>query len=54
MPYVDKDEVIKLLRACRVYSFKGKLPDNRICHYSDIVQAVMDLPEANVKGSDKK
>lgn len=36
----DKEKVIEELKKCRVYQFQGKLPDGRICHFSDVTEIV--------------
>jgi hypothetical protein len=36
----DVDKVVEELHKCSVYKFQGKLPDGRICHFSDIVDIV--------------
>ena len=36
----NKEKVIKELNRCSVYQFQCKLPDGRICHFSDMVNIV--------------
>lgn len=36
----DKEKVGKELKKCRIYQFKGMLPDGRVCHFSDVIEIV--------------
>ena len=36
----EKEKVVKELKRCRVYQFQGKLPDGRICHFTDMIKIV--------------
>lgn len=36
----DVDKVVEQLNKTQVYQFQGKLPDGRICHYSDVIEIV--------------
>ena len=36
----DVDNVVKQLEKMQVYKFQGKLPDGRICHFSDAIEIV--------------
>lgn len=34
------DAVVDQLHKTQVYKFQGKLPDGRICHFSDVIEIV--------------
>ncbi len=36
----DVDKVVEQLHKTQVYKFQGKLPDGRICHFSDVIELV--------------
>ncbi len=36
----DVDKVVEQLHKTQVYKFQGKLPDGRICHFSDVIEIV--------------
>lgn len=34
------EKIIQELKGVKVYQFQGKLPDGRICHFSDVIEMV--------------
>lgn len=47
MKLIDSDALMEKLLKCQVTRFEGKLPDGRICHFSDIRDLVRDAPDAD-------
>lgn len=47
MKLVDAEALRVELGKCYVTRFEGKLPDGRICHYSDVLDLVSSFPAAD-------